>query len=157
MSSEHVKKELQNITENNSYPYPLNMAMAASWLLINLKGSNIRILKTGEKSSLCDYFVLATAQNPMQAETMAEWISVELKAKGVNIRSREGNRLSDWLLLDMGDVIVHVFLEESRSIYALDELWADSPAIAIPESFYFDSHIIEQGQSTVFESQENYF
>lgn len=139
VQSTYIDTELQKIYDDESFGFPLNMAMAAAWLLGNLKGINLRILDVQKTSSLSDYFVLATASNPTQMRSMADLISTQLRDHGAKILSKEGFNNADWLLIDCGDIIIHIFLESSREVYDLDNLWRDAKSIEIPSSYYFSS------------------
>jgi ribosome-associated protein len=82
-------------------------------------------------SGVADYFLVCSARSVTQADTIAEAVRVALKAEGVRPRHREGTAESGWLLLDYGDVVVHVFLEATRGFYALERLWGDAPLIEV--------------------------
>jgi ribosome-associated protein len=121
------------------YPYPQNMAMVTAWILGNLKGTNLKVLDVQGQSGLTDYFILASAQNPVQAQAMAEEISIQAKRLKQQIISIEGKEHADWILIDLADVIAHIFVESTRDIYDLDHLYADAPAIEIPQDYYVPS------------------
>ncbi len=70
-----------------------------------------------------DYFVIATAQSPLQFNALAEHLEKELKPEGHDIRHREGSSQNGWMLLDFGDIIVHIFSPDQRAYYRLEELW----------------------------------
>lgn len=138
MANEFVNNQVDKIIADKAYSYPLNIAMASTWLLGNLKGVNLRVLDVSKQSSLADYFVLASASNSTQAQAMAEEIIYQMKRAGHSIVSREGLAAgADWILLDVGDIIVHVFLESSRDAYNLDGLWVDAKHMPIPQDYYF--------------------
>lgn len=143
MSKEYISKEVSKIIENSDYPYPLNLAMAGAWICGNFKGHNLKVLKVSNMSSLADYFVLASATNITQAQSMAETVLVELKKHGAKSVSKEGLPQTDWMLLDLGDIIVHIFLDISRDVYDLDGLWRDAPSVDIPHEFYYSSEEAE--------------
>ena len=74
---------------------------------------------------------LCTGTSTTHLQTIAEAIEAALKAEGYRALHREGVAASGWLLLDYGDVVVHVFLPETRAFYALDRLWGDAPELPI--------------------------
>ena len=82
-------------------------------------------------SSIADYFLICSARSTTQADTIAEAIRIALRALGIRARHAEGSAESGWLLLDYGDVVVHVFLEATRGFYALDRLWGDAPLLSV--------------------------
>jgi ribosome-associated protein len=140
MSSEYIKQEINKIMTDDSLEFPLNIAMATAWIMGNFKGINLKVLNTQKTSSISDYFVLASATNQTQAKAMAEIISKELAAYDFEAISKEGMSVtSDWILLDFGDIICHIFLETSRDVYNLEALWKDAEAVEIPQSYYFSS------------------
>lgn len=143
MSGEYINKEVEKIINDKSFEFPLNLAMAAAWICGNLKGINLKVLKTAKTSSLSDYFVIASVTNTTQGSAMAEDIMAQLKKHGSTIRSREGLAGSDWILIDFGDIIVHIFLETSRDVYSLESLWKEAIPVSIPQEYYFSSDDIQ--------------
>jgi len=144
MSKEYIEKNVNEIMEDKNFDFPKNMAMASAWVLGNLKGVNLKVMDTSETSSLSDYFVLCSATNITQAQSMAEDVLVQLKRHGYQAISKEGWAAdSDWILLDMGDIIVHIFLENSRTVYDLDNLWNEAKPVEIPQEYYFSSEEAE--------------
>lgn len=135
--NEYVQTEVNKIITNPVFEFPLNHAMASAWVLANYKGDNLKIFDMRKSSSLCDYSVIATAQNATQTRAMIDEISANLKLQGATIVSYEGYESADWILLDTGDIIVHVFNGPSRDVYDLDLIYSKSPQVKIPEEFYF--------------------
>ena len=87
-------------------------------------------LDTGSVISITEMFVLVSATNTRQVKTIAEEIELALKIEdGVGPRAIEGLGDASWVLMDFGDVIVHVFLAETREYYDLDRLWADAAVV----------------------------
>jgi ribosome-associated protein len=87
-------------------------------------------LDVGDIISITDVFVIAGAANPRQVRTVVEEIERVLKEQdGTAPRSVEGLDDASWVLMDYGDLVVHVFLNETREYYQLDRLWADAPVI----------------------------
>lgn len=146
MSKEYVNKEIDKIINDNELSFPQNMAMAAAWLLGNLKGINLKVFDVSHTSSLADYYVLASATNTTQATSMADDIVRSLKRHKMEFLSKEGMQGSDWILLDAGDIIVHIFLEAAREVYGLEELWQEAKQIKIPQSYYFSSEDAEAAE-----------
>lgn len=134
--NDYIKKHVDEIVEKGGYEYPLNIAMAAAWICGNFKAINLKVLDLTEMSSLADYFVFATATNTTMAKSISEEVSAQLKKHGVNVVSKEGLGDTDWILIDLGDIIVHIFQEMSREIYDLDNLWIKAPRVEIPNEYY---------------------
>lgn len=96
------------------------------------KGADVVALDVQRLSSVGDYFLLVSGKSTTHVETLVDAIRDELKAEGVRPLHVEGQAASGWILLDYGDLLVHVFLEETRVYYALERLWGDAPAVALP-------------------------
>lgn len=156
MSNDYIKKEVQSILDQKDLVYPLNLAMSCAWLLGNLKGINLKVLDTQKMSSLADYFVMASATNTTQLQSMADTIVKEVRDFDFPVRSIEGLNGTDWVLIDLGDVLVHIFLETSRGVYDLDNLWMTAKPVAIPNEYYFSSET-EEATSQQTKDDKDYF
>lgn len=139
MSQEFITLEVNKIMANKKFEYPLNMAMASAWILGNLKGINLKIFDVSHTSSLADFYILASATSSTQANAMASSIQEHLKRKGMSFISKEGINKSDWILLDGGDIIVHIFQETARNVYEIESLWKEAQPIQIPNDYYFSN------------------
>jgi ribosome-associated protein len=153
MSNEFITKEVTTIVKNKELEFPLNIAMATAWILGNFKGINLKILDVSKSSSLTDFYVLGSATNPTMAQSMADVIIKQMKEQGYGVISREGSKKGDdWILLDFGDIIVHVFLDISRNVYDLDNLWENAVEVEIPNSYYFSSEDEEKSEDATGKS-----
>jgi ribosome-associated protein len=156
MNRDYVNKEVAEIISDKNLEAPLNLAMATAWVMGNFKGLNLKILDLRKVSGIADYFVIGSAGNPTQASAMAEEISHQMRVNGVEALSREGLKTNtDWILLDYGDIIVHVFHEPSRTVYDLEHLYKNAISIDIPESYYFSTPESERKGGD--DSGRNYF
>ena len=90
--------------------------------LANDKAEDIIVVDLNGKTSIADYMVIATGRSARQVGAMAEHLMERLKAQGVAV-SLEGMRECDWVLLDAGDVVVHLFKPEVRMFYNLEKMW----------------------------------
>ena len=97
------------------------------------KAIDTRVLDIRELSIIADYFVICSGRSVPQVQAIAENIQEQLKKEGLPITHLEGFREGTWVLLDYGDVIVHVFQEAERQFYKLERLWGDAPVVEIPE------------------------
>lgn len=79
------------------------------------------------KSSLCEYFVIMSAPSAVRVKAIVDFIQENMKIEGHHATHKEGYKDALWVLLDYGDVLVHVFLEEVRKYYQLEHLWGDAP------------------------------
>jgi ribosome-associated protein len=88
--------------------------------------TDIVLLDSRDVCSFADYFVMVSGDSVRQLKAMAEEITHQLKQEGVYPLHREGTADSGWILLDYGDVIVHIFSEAERQTYRLDEMWHEA-------------------------------
>lgn len=132
-----MARDYSGILGNAKWAYPLDVAMLSARILADFKGENLKVFHMSGGTALCDYNVLANAQNPTQARAAADEIGRQLRQAGHRIVSMEGYETADWILLDAGDVIVHVFQDPAREVYGLDTVFARNPVVSIPEEFYF--------------------
>ena len=94
------------------------------------KGDDIVILDVGQVLVITDTFVITSASNDRLVRSIAEEIEKRIKEEGGPAPLRiEGLREAEWVLLDYGDFVVHVFLEETRRFYDLERLWSDAPRV----------------------------
>jgi len=108
-------------------------AQVAAEAALAKKGSDVAILAVGDVLAIIDVFVLVSAANVRQVRTIVEEVERAIgELDGARPRSIEGLADASWVLMDYGDVVVHVFLEETRAYYDLDRLWSDVPHLAVP-------------------------
>lgn len=91
------------------------------------KAEDIVILDIRKLTFITDYFVIATGFNKRQMQAIADEIEKRMKQEGVRCLGREGYNEAVWILLDYGEVVVHIFDEEARRTYDLEMLWGDAP------------------------------
>lgn len=94
-------------------------------LLSSKKAEDILIIDVAEKTTLCDYFVIASGHSSTQVRALCDHVEEKLSEEGLEPRRTEGTREGRWGVLDYGDVIVHIFNDESRLFYHLERLWED--------------------------------
>ena len=92
--------------------------------LEDVKAQDIQVIDVREKHSLTDYMIIATGTSNRQINAMLEKVRELVKAKGVQPLGEEGKGESDWVLLDLNDVIVHMMTAAARQFYDLERLWA---------------------------------
>lgn len=107
----------------------LELAKEAAKKLNEKKGMDIRIIRVNDISSLADYFVFATGTSNTHVNALEDELEFHLKQIGVTPHHIEGYRSNSWVLVDYGNVIVHIFTDESRKYYDLDRLWQDGEEI----------------------------
>ncbi len=97
------------------------------------RAEDIRVLKITDRSSLGDYFVIASGNSSTHTRTLADEVDFRLSQQGVEPAHKEGMNGSNWYILDYSDVIVHVFYQEMRSFYRLEQLWGDAEDVDISQ------------------------
>jgi ribosome-associated protein len=97
------------------------------------QAEDVLILEVGHLTSIADYFVFGSGESERQVRAIASFIEKEMAARFGSKPQVEGKETSKWILLDFGDIIVHIFKTEVRQYYALEKMWADAPQITIPE------------------------
>lgn len=95
------------------------------------RAEDIVALKVDQISPMADYFVIMTGGSDRQVQAIANAIIEKAHEEKVNIGSVEGKKHAQWVLIDLGDVVVHVFREETRAFYNLEKLWSDAPMVNI--------------------------
>lgn len=99
---------------------------------LDRKALDLAILDVRGLSSVTDYFLVCSGRSTTHLSSIAEAVREALKVADVRPLHAEGAPESGWLLLDYGDLLVHVFAEETRVYYALERLWGDAPSVPIP-------------------------
>jgi len=106
-------------------------------LILQKKGTDIKILNLEGKTSVTDYFIICSASSTTMVKAIADHLLKETKLAGEKVWRDEGYTGLTWVLLDFVDVVVHIFNEETRKFYNLEGLWGDAEIIDIPEDFKF--------------------
>lgn len=92
-------------------------------ILDDAKAKNIKTISLKEKSSIADAFIIATCTSTRHANATADELIKKLKNNGIKCPTPEGRQKSDWLIVDAGSIIIHLFRQEIREIYNLEKLW----------------------------------
>lgn len=109
----------------------LQLATAIAKVLDKKKASDVKVLKVRDLTVLTDYFVIATGTSSTHVKSLAEEVEFQLDQQGVKALRTEGYDSKNWILLDYGTVIVHVFYPEARNFYDLEHLWADAEPVGV--------------------------
>ena len=88
------------------------------------KGIDIKVLDIKGLSSIADYFVIVSGNSVRQVSALADEIEEKMDEKGINLENIDGKTTSRWILLDYGDIIVHVFHKDEREYYDIERLWS---------------------------------
>jgi ribosome-associated protein len=110
---------------------------SAAWVAeaaLGKKAEKLVALDVSALTAIADVFVIATATSDRHARAIADAIAEEATRRGRSVLGIEGYEDARWLLIDLDDVIVHVFLPEVREAYDLERLWSDAPSLAVDEA-----------------------
>ena len=102
------------------------------------KAIDIVVLDLREITSFTDFFVIASGSNERQVQAISDEISETLKKNGSRAARVEGYKTAEWILLDYGDFVIHVFDEKARKFYDLERLWRESKRVELPPEFVGD-------------------
>lgn len=109
-----------------------HLAVVAARAAADRKGQEIVALDVSERLALTDVFVVVSGRNERQVSAIVDAVEKALFREGVKVRRREGESQARWVLLDFGEIIVHVQHAEDRVYYALERLWKDCPVVDLP-------------------------
>jgi ribosome-associated protein len=110
-----------------------DLALGAAQTALSKKAIDTVVLDLGGLTIIADYFVICSGESTTQVKAIAESIEKEIGSRGGKLLGIEGLDYSHWVLLDYGDVIVHVFQRETREYYGLERLWMDAKLLDIDE------------------------
>ena len=111
-----------------------DLAVKAAEAALKKKALDVTILDLSGLTVIADYFVICSGESTTQVKAVAESIEEELAKKRKKPLGIEGTAHSHWILLDYGDVVIHVFEKETRAYYNLEKLWMDAKIIEIDEN-----------------------
>ncbi len=108
-----------------------DFAKTAIEVMKDKKAEDIKVLDIHEISTMADYFVIASASNSNQIKAIADEVEQKLYDQGCKLIHSEGYQSARWILLNFGDLIIHIFHKEDREFYQLERVWADAKQIEI--------------------------
>src|SRR3989338_3448694 len=108
-----------------------NLAKKIAVIASDHKAVDIKIIDLRKLTSFTDFFVICTGFSDRQIVAVADAIREEIKLEGRMPIGEEGKRGGQWALIDYGDVVAHIFVEDARQHYQLDKFWSDAPSISI--------------------------
>jgi len=127
MNQKKLKKELQDKSG-------LELATICGQAALDAKAEDLVILDVRGLASFTDYFVIMSGRSSRHVQGLAESLEAAMRSKRISTAKAEGIQDGMWVLLDFGDVVVHIFYHEQRSFYDLEGLWHDAPRVEIDES-----------------------
>jgi len=98
--------------------------------LDDLKGKEVVCLDVARITTIADYMIVVTGTSTRHVKSLSEEVVIKVKEAGLNVAGVEGQKQADWILVDLGDVIVHVMIDEARKSYDLESLWGMTPSTA---------------------------
>ena len=107
----------------------LTMAKLAIDALEDKKAEDIKVIDISEVSVLADYFIIAGGNNHSQIQALCNNVEEKLGKAGHPVKQIEGYETANWILMDFGDVIIHIFDKENRLLYDLERIWRDGKII----------------------------
>lgn len=127
MNQKKLKEELQDKSG-------LELATICGRAALDAKAEDLVILDVRGIASFTDYFVIMSGRSSRHVQGLAETLEAAMRSKRISAAKAEGIQDGMWVLLDFGDVVVHIFYHEQRSFYDLEGLWHDAPRVEIDES-----------------------
>ena len=116
---------------------PILMALTAA---AEKKALNVVALDLREIASFTDFFVIASGTNERQVQAISDEVVETLKKAGTPVTRVEGYKTAEWILLDYGDFVMHIFNEKARAFYDLERLWRESKRVELPPEFSSAGH-----------------
>jgi ribosome-associated protein len=127
-SSARAARATEPVALSEAEAQAKQLAHRIASLALDKKGAEILILDVRGKTSYADYFVIASGESERQVSAMAEHVQTKLREEdGLRPLGIEGYQRGQWVLLDFGEVVAHLFLHEARTFYDLEGLWIDVP------------------------------
>ncbi|MCI9236982.1 MAG: ribosome silencing factor [Dorea sp.] len=111
--------------------HSMNMAKIAAHALAEKKGEDITVIDISNISVIADYFVITHGTSDSQVSALVDHVEEKLAESGYHLKQQEGNSSGTWVLMDYGDIIIHIFDKESRSFYNLERIWCDGREVEV--------------------------
>ena len=127
-----TKKRSKNVVEART------KALLCARQAIDYKAQELVLLDVGEVSSFADYFIICSGRSSRQVQGLADHLEESLKEMGIRPLGIEGRREGHWVLMDYGDVIVHIFYEPVRHVYELESLWSEAKPVDLTREGFAD-------------------
>jgi len=110
-----------------------DLASLIAKLSLEKKAQDVVILNLMELTTITDYFVICSAGSDVQVKAITDFITEQLKAQNIKVWHTEGYSSLKWVLLDLVDVVIHIFQPETRQYYNLEKLWGDAEIISVED------------------------
>lgn len=119
--------------KENEMSQARDMASIAVKAIDDKLGKEIKVIDIANVSVVADYFIIASGANKNQVQAIVENVEDELAKAGYHPKQVEGYQTANWILLDYGDIIIHIFDEESRLFYDIERIWRDGQDVDVQE------------------------
>lgn len=126
----------QEGSENTLNEPARDKALLCARAAIDKKAENLKVLNLTELSGFTDFFLICSALSDRQVQAIADSVEYVMSQQGNELLAIEGYGEGRWVLMDFGDVVVHIFLDALREYYDLEGLWADAPRVKIPSEYF---------------------
>ena len=120
-------------------------ALECTRALLDRKAYDLVVLETGRVSSIADYFVICSGRSDTQVQALAEVVEEQMALGEVRPLAVEGFPHGQWVLVDYGDVVVHIFYVPVRQFYDLERLWTRAARVELPEPFQSQARSLKTG------------
>lgn len=107
------------------------MAKIACQALEEKKAEDLKVINIEGVSVLADYFIITSGTNKSQVQALADNVESEMGKAGHHVKQIEGYRTANWILMDYGDIIIHIFDSENRLFYDLERIWRDGNSVSV--------------------------
>lgn len=114
------------MTEDLENQYLETMKTAVIDAIEDIKGFDISVMDVRKLTSITNYMIVASATSSRQAKAIADNVREKIKEKGYEIRSTEGEKDGEWVLVDLEDIVVHIMVPATRAYYNLEQLWSET-------------------------------
>jgi ribosome-associated protein len=115
---------------------PLDKALLCVNIILERKATDPILFEVGKLTSITDYFIIASGISSRQVQAIAQHLEKRMKGEGFTPFGIEGERDGHWILLDYGDIVVHLFYQPVREFYDLEGLWVEAPRVEIDEKVF---------------------
>jgi len=115
---------------------PLDKALLSANIILERKATDPVLFEVGRLTTITDYFLIASGTSSRQVQAIAQHLERRMKEEGFIPFGIEGERDGHWILLDYGDVVVHIFYQPVREFYDLEGLWVEAPRVEIEKNAF---------------------
>ncbi|MEI8362459.1 MAG: ribosome silencing factor [Betaproteobacteria bacterium] len=119
-----MTQDLDAVKSDSTFLETMKLAVVDA--IEDIKGFDITVMDVRKLTSMTSYMIVASATSSRQAKSVADNVREKMKEKGYNIRGTEGEKEGEWVLVDLGDIVVHIMVPTTRAYYNLEQLWGEA-------------------------------